>query len=150
MPELTLAPLLLRLALAIGIMLFGLALFRAANLLVLARARTRAHVPVRPHADASRPAAATLLYFTTPECGPCKTVQRPAIQRLREQVGEQLEVIEIDASQEPDVAGEWGVMSVPTTFVLDARGVPRHVNHGVANVDKLMRQINEVSIGTDN
>jgi thiol-disulfide isomerase/thioredoxin len=150
MPEVAFAGILLRLALALGIIVLGLALFRGANLLVLARAKARAHVPGRRPADPgasgpSRPAAATLLYFTTPECGPCKTVQRPAIERLRQQMGDRLEVIEIDASLEPEAAVEWGVLSVPTTFVLDAAGAPRHVNHGVTTADKLMRQVEDVS-----
>lgn len=136
--------LLLRLALAVAIILAGLLLYRAVNLLTLARARSQARLaaPARAaHPAGARPAAATLLYFTTPTCAPCKTVQRPAIQRLREWVGDDIQVIEIDASEQPDLAGRWGVMSVPTTFVLDASGAPRYVNHGVAPADKLLRQI---------
>jgi hypothetical protein len=30
---------------------------------------------------------------------------------------------------------------VPTTFLLDAHGQPRHVNHGVANTEKLLDQL---------
>jgi protein-disulfide isomerase-like protein with CxxC motif len=56
-------------------------------------------------------------------------------------LGEKLEVIEIDAAQRPDLAKQWGVMSVPTTFLLDARGEARYVNNGVARVEKLMEQL---------
>jgi len=35
-------------------------------------------------------------------------------------------------------------MSVPMTFVIDAQGAPRYVNHGVATLEKLLRQINEL------
>jgi thiol-disulfide isomerase/thioredoxin len=82
-----------------------------------------------------------LVYFTTPDCAPCKTVQRPAIQRVSKLLGERLEVIEIDATERPDLAKVWGVMSVPTTFVLDARGQARYVNNGVARAEKLLEQI---------
>jgi thioredoxin-like negative regulator of GroEL len=68
-------------------------------------------------------------------------VQRPAIQRLSERVGDDLRVIEIDAAEQPDLAVQWGVMSVPTTFVLDASGEPRYVNHGVTPMEKLLRQV---------
>ena len=155
MPETVFGSLLLRLALALGIILLGLALFRGANLLILARLQARAQAPgrrpaVASHSNPSRPAVATLLYFTTPDCRPCKTMQRPAIERLRRQVGERLEVIEIDASLQPELAVEWGVLSVPTTFVLDAGGAPRHVNHGVTGVDKLLRQVEDVSAKNSN
>lgn len=82
-----------------------------------------------------------LVYFTTPDCAPCKTVQRPAIDRVSNLLGEKLQVVEIDATQRPDLARSWGVMSVPTTFVLDARGEARYVNNGVARAEKLLEQI---------
>ena len=82
-----------------------------------------------------------LVYFTTPDCAPCKTIQRPAINRISSLLGEQVEVVEIDATQRPDLAKVWGVMSVPTTFVLDATGEARYVNNGVARAEKLLEQI---------
>jgi thioredoxin 1 len=82
-----------------------------------------------------------LVYFTTPDCAPCKTIQRPAINRVSSLLGEKLEVVEINAYEQPDLAKTWGVMSVPTTFVLDARGEARYVNNGVARAEKLLEQI---------
>ena len=87
------------------------------------------------------PGAFTLVYFTTPTCVPCKTVQRPAIQSLRQMLGNALHVVEIDAAERPELADRWGVMSVPTTFLIDPRGKLRHVNHGVARAEKLLMQI---------
>jgi thiol-disulfide isomerase/thioredoxin len=91
-----------------------------------------------------RPDAFTLVYFTTPTCVPCKTVQRPAIQKLTQLLGSALHVVEIDATEKPELASRWGVMSVPTTFVIDPKGKLRHVNHGVTRTEKLLVQINEV------
>ena len=85
-----------------------------------------------------------ILYFTTPTCAPCKTVQRPAIDSLKERLGSDLQVLEIDASSHPDLADDWGVLSVPTTFVIDPLGQPRHVNHGVATAEKLYSQLKEI------
>jgi hypothetical protein len=39
------------------------------------------------------------------------------------------------------VADYWGVLSAPTTFIIDARGQPRAVNHGLASMEKLLRQL---------
>ena len=88
-----------------------------------------------------RPGAFVLVYFTTPNCVPCKTVQRPAINRLSQILGERLQVLEIDASQQPEVASRWGVLSVPTTFVIGPGGDVRHVNHGVTRAEQLLMQI---------
>lgn len=82
-----------------------------------------------------------LVYFTTPDCVPCKTVQRPAIDRVLDLLGEKLQVVEIDAMERPDLAKVWGVLSVPTTFVLDEHGEARYVNNGVARAEKLLEQI---------
>lgn len=91
-----------------------------------------------------QPGVPAILYFTTPTCVPCRTVQRPALARLLEQQGDALQVIEIDASQQAELANYWGVLSVPTTFIIDSKGRPRRVNHGVASAEKLDRQIEEV------
>lgn len=52
-----------------------------------------------------------------------------------------LQVIEIDDSQQPEVASQWGVMSAPTTFIIDGKGEPRHANHGGAPFEKLLKQL---------
>jgi thiol-disulfide isomerase/thioredoxin len=86
-----------------------------------------------------------LVYFTTPTCAPCKTIQGPAIKRLMTLMGDCLQVVEIDASRQPDVADHWGVLSVPTTYILDDNGQPRHVNHGVAPFEQLSRQLANIN-----
>ena len=91
-----------------------------------------------------RSGAFTLVYFTTPTCVPCKTVQRPAIEGLSKLLGNALQVIEIDATQRPELATRWGVLSVPTTFVIDPRGKVRHINHGVTRAEQLLLQIHSV------
>ena len=85
---------------------------------------------------------ATIVYFTTPMCIPCKTQQQPALRKLQVELGdEQLQIVQIDATQDPSAAERWGVMSAPTTFVLDKMFQPKHINHGVADVNKLKRQL---------
>src|SRR5512141_382268 len=122
---------LFRFLLALLIVGIGVAFYRFNNRLILGRAPNSI-------AQAGTPA---ILYFTTPDCAPCKAVQKPAIRQIKEALGEMLQVIEIDASQRPDLAQRWGVLSVPTTFVIDSRGQARHVNHGVARAEKLLKQL---------
>ena len=127
---------LLRSALAITIIIIGALSYWLINQRSLVRARNNiftlfSQLPNKP----------VIVYFTTPDCAPCKTVQRPALDRVSKLLGEQLQVIEIDATERPDLARKWGVMSVPTTFLLDARGEARYVNNGVARAEKLMEQL---------
>jgi thiol-disulfide isomerase/thioredoxin len=103
--------------------------------------RAARFAPGDPLLATLRPGVPAILYFTTPFCGPCITQQRPALQRLRDLLGDGVQVIEVDAMAQQDAADRWGVLSVPTTFILDGQGRPRQINHGVAGVDKLMQQV---------
>lgn len=120
----------------------GLLVYWLANRVVLARARGK-----RLGLESIQPGIPAILYFTTPACAPCKTVQRPALARLQERLGDGVQVIEVDASTRPDLADYWGVLSVPTTFVIDSQGRPRRVNPGVTSAEKMLRQIEEVEGG---
>jgi len=127
---------LIRLVAALGIIGLGLFAYWCVNQRLLLRAQNNvlslfSKLPNKP----------VIVYFTTPDCVPCKTVQRPALRQLSGLMGDKLEVVEIDAAKRPDLAKQWGVMSVPTTFLLDARGAARYVNNGVARVEKLMEQL---------
>ena len=127
---------LLRFVLAIVIIGFGIFAYWCIHQRLLLKAQNNAfslfsQLPEKP----------VIVYFTTPDCAPCKTIQRPALNKLSSLMGDKLEVIEIDATQHPDLAKQWGVLSVPTTFLLDARGEARYVNNGVARVEKLMEQL---------
>lgn len=85
---------------------------------------------------------ATIVYFTTPMCIPCKTQQQPALHKLQSELGDDsVQIVQIDATEDSYAAERWGVMSAPTTFVLDKMFQPKHINHGVADVNKLKRQL---------
>lgn len=127
---------LLRSILALGIIFLGVGVYWIVN----RRSLTLASRNVRslPAPLWNKPA---IVYFTTPDCVPCKTIQRPALQKLTDLLGGRLQVIEIDASERPDLAKTWGVMTVPTTFLLDETGAAKYVNNGVARLEKLIEQV---------
>lgn len=87
----------------------------------------------------------TIVYFTTPTCVPCRTQQQPALVQLQDELGENVQIVKIDATEDPNTADRWGVFSAPTTFILDSNGVPRQVNHGVADSNRLKQQIFSVA-----
>lgn len=129
----------LRLLWTVGLIGLGVGAYLLLNRLILQRSRGLAS-----RLEGFQTGQPGILYFTTPDCMPCKTIQRPALQQVRSQLGEGFQIIEIDAAERPEVASEWNVLSVPTTFVLDAAGQPRHVNHGATRADKLLQQIQAV------
>ena len=133
------ADLLLRAFWALLIAGILLAAYLAFSWLIVARARSK-----RQGLEDIHPGVPAILYFTTPSCMPCKTIQRPALARLQERLGDSIQVVEIDAATRPELADYWGVLSVPTTFIIDSHGRPRRVNHGVSSAEKLQRQIEEV------
>jgi|SRR5271157_1252605 len=132
------ADVLTRAALALAIILSGFGIYLFYNWTLKLRTRNLLAALAPIHSGAF-----VLVYFTTPTCVPCKTVQRPAIQRLSQMLGNDLHVVEVDATEHPELASRWGVMSVPTTFLFDPRGQLRHINHGVARAEKLFMQLQD-------
>jgi thioredoxin 1 len=132
-----------RLVIAAGLIALGWGAYWAWSRVQLKRLAGARAAQVRG-LEGSRPGVPAVLYFTTPDCAVCKAAQRPALQRLQERLGEAVQVIEVDACEQPGVADYWGVLSVPTTFIVDAQGRPRTVNHGLASAEKLQRQVEAV------
>jgi thiol-disulfide isomerase/thioredoxin len=133
---------LIRAGWALTIAALGFVAYLAWNRIQMARLRRatgglEAFIPGQPG----------ILYFTTPDCVPCKTQQRPAFKKLTEDLGVQVQIIEIDATLHSDLADYWGVLSVPTTFIIDSKLQPRGINHGVASAEKLKKQIESAEGG---
>jgi thiol-disulfide isomerase/thioredoxin len=128
-----------RLLVALMLLALGFAAYQVMNRRQISR--TTALAPNDPLLSGVKPGVATIVYFTTPTCIPCKTQQMPALNRLQQELGEAVQIVQVDATEDPDAAQRWGVLSVPTTFVLDAMGTTRAVNHGVAETDKLRQQL---------
>ena len=137
MPEI-----LLRFLAAIGLVAAGWLAFRLANSAVLARAGKAG--AASGEVSLFQPGRSAVLYFTTPDCVTCKAFQRPQLRKLESMLGDQVQVVEIDAQAQPELAGRWGVLSVPTTFIVDTSGTPRHVNHGAVPAEKLAEQLQQV------
>ena len=130
-----------RALLAAALIALGMAAFWAWNRWQLRRLG-QARGTVLRGLEHTRPGVAAVLYFTTPDCLVCRMAQKPALQRLEADLGVGgVQIVEIDATVDTAVADYWGVLSVPTTFVIDAQGTPRSINHGLTSKEKLQRQI---------
>ena len=127
-----------RTVLAVGIILISVGAYSLYDLILRHHVLTR-----RLLADLGpiRSGAFILVYFSSPSCAVCSTVQRPAIERLSNLLGDSLQVFEIDATKEPELARRWDVVNVPATFLINPRGELHHANHGIARAENLLLQL---------
>jgi hypothetical protein len=93
--------------------------------------------------DAQPDGRRTLIAFSTPSCAACHQAQSPAIDLVREQLGDDaLRVIRVDAASQPRAARAFGILTVPSTVVVDAGG--QHivaVNQGFTPSARLVQQL---------
>ncbi len=89
------------------------------------------------------PAKNIIVYFSTPDCVACKTAQAPALQQLKNYLHNDLVVVEINAYENPELASQWGILTVPTTVLLDKKGEPKTINYGTTSFQKLLTQIED-------
>lgn len=82
-----------------------------------------------------------VVVFSTPGCAACRTAQRPAVAALEERSAGRVRVVHVDASERPRTAQAFGVMTVPATVVIDARGTVLAANQGFATAERLAGQL---------
>lgn len=87
------------------------------------------------------PGLPTLLYFRADYCAPCKLQQTPIVENLANKWGKALVVKKIDVTQQPDLASQYRVLTLPTTVVLNQQGEVAHINYGIASEAKLEAQL---------
>ncbi|MFD0714871.1 thioredoxin [Paenibacillus sp. GCM10027626] len=81
----------------------------------------------------------TLVDFWAPWCGPCK-MQLPIIEELSEEMGAQAKIAKINVDEEPELASQFGVMSIPT-LILFKDGQPVDKMVGLKSKDDLKSKI---------
>jgi thioredoxin-like negative regulator of GroEL len=84
--------------------------------------------------------APAILAFSTPTCAECRLRQTPALEAVRATLGDTIEIVKVDALAQPEVASQFGVLTVPSSAVIDRGGRPVAVNHGFAPAERLIAQ----------
>jgi len=90
------------------------------------------------------PARVRILAFGSEDCHQCHTLQAPVLRRVKEAHGDVVTIIEIDASNSPELTSRYHVLTLPTTVLLDVKGKAHAVNYGFTNAQSLLKQVDEI------
>ncbi|MGN1212970.1 MAG: thioredoxin [Christensenellales bacterium] len=82
-----------------------------------------------------------LVDFFATWCGPCR-MQAPILERVKEELGDQVEIYKLDVDENEQTAKQFGVMSIPT-LILFKNGKEVAKNVGLMSQEAVVDLINE-------
>lgn len=82
----------------------------------------------------------TLLYFSAEWCAPCRLL-KPVIQKISDEATG-FKILKVDADENYEIAKKYGVMGIPTLFVVKD-GKPVSEKGGYMLEEQLLNWINE-------
>lgn len=89
--------------------------------------------------EGERPA---IIDFYADWCAPCRMVA-PILEELKEEYGEKLDIFKINTEQEQELAGMFGVQSIPSLLFIPSEGQPQ-MAMGALPKDTFKKAISDV------
>jgi thioredoxin 1 len=84
-----------------------------------------------------------LIDFSAQWCGPCKAM-KPVLEKLKARLGEQIKIIKIDVDDNPEIATQLEIRSVPTLMIYQ-NGERKWRKIGVSSVSEMESIISQLS-----
>ena len=84
-----------------------------------------------------------LVDFTAPWCPPCRLMS-PIVEQLADEFKDRVAVGQLDVDQNGPLAGQYGVMAVPTLIVFKG-GEPVFRQVGLASKERLAGKLREIA-----
>jgi thiol-disulfide isomerase/thioredoxin len=137
------------------LLLFAFAMLMTAGILAgraraVRRIRHLQSAPTSPLWEAlgeradGRPA---IILFSTSSCAVCRSAQIPALDMVRQKLGEpSIRIFNVDASRRPDLVKAFRIMTAPTTVVFTGDGRVSAYNHGFASTERMIQQLTTGSV----
>lgn len=82
--------------------------------------------------------------FFTEWCGPCKAM-KPVLENLKSRLGDKVKIIKIDIDENPDIASQLDIRSVPTLMIFQ-NGERKWRKIGISSVSEMESVITQLSL----
>ena len=83
-----------------------------------------------------------IIDFYATWCGPCKMVA-PILDDLAKEYDGQIYVYKVDVDAEPEIAGAYGIQSIPTLFFCSMNGTPQ-ISQGAMPKESFQKMVTDV------
>ncbi len=87
----------------------------------------------------------TVLYFRSDACPACPSQSR-YLEQLTGVWNGRFTLQTINADLEPEQTARYRVLTLPTTILLDEAGQVKHINYGLTNTQKLVKQLTALGV----
>jgi thioredoxin 1 len=85
-----------------------------------------------------------LIDFWAPWCGPCR-MQGPIVEQVSEEMGDDAVVAKLNVDENPEIASQFSVMSIPTLVIIKSGKVVEQ-KVGVTPKETLIKLLNAVCV----